>query len=207
MLTRPITYKDFDDNEVTEQFHFHLSEADLIKFELLAGEGLHERIATMIERKEGAKVLELFESLIRLSVGRKEGKHFKKSEEITSDLMDTGAYSVLFRELVTDGDSAARFIQGVMPKGLAEKAGLVAPVEEIATPSVVQAARPETVIDLPPEAVPSDTLVTADQTTDQPQDLRPQYQRENRKATDAELQGMTREEMLAAFQWRESNGF
>ena len=45
-----------------------------------------------------------------------DGKRFIKTPEIAEAFSQTEAYSVLFMELATNADSAAAFVNGIIPK-------------------------------------------------------------------------------------------
>lgn len=68
--------------------------------------------------------MEIFESLIKMSYGRKslDGRKFEKTEEIWNDFYQTEAYSILFTELVTDARKAAEFVNKIIPSALADEA-------------------------------------------------------------------------------------
>lgn len=122
MLKKSITFEDYDGNKRTEDHYFNLNKAEVIKWLTTSGEytldKVLERLAT---ERNGKKIMEIFEELIRLSYGRKslDGRKFEKTEDIWNDFYQTEAYSVLFTELVTDAKKAADFVNRIIPKDLA----------------------------------------------------------------------------------------
>lgn len=145
MITKRITYTDFNDVERTEEFNFHISEAEITELELSTPGGMEAYLKKIIESKDGAKIIDTFKTLIKMSYGVKseDGKHFRKSQELTDDFVSSAAFPVLFMELATDADKAGEFVNGIIPKSLAEKMATVntitplpgkAPVEGIETP-------------------------------------------------------------------------
>lgn len=124
MLKRTIKFKDYDDKERVEDHYFHMSEAEVIKWITTSGEyTLDKVLIRLTTEKNGKKIMEMFESLIKQSYGRKslDGRKFEKSEEIWNDFYQTEAYSVLFTELVTDAKKAAEFVNRIIPSDMSTK--------------------------------------------------------------------------------------
>lgn len=128
MLKKSITYENFAGEEVTEDFFFHLSKAEIIKLELSHKGGLEASIDRIMLAEDGKAIIEEFESIVLLTCGRRseDGKRFIKNDQIREEFASSEAYSVLFMELVTDAAKAAEFIAGVIPKGLADEATKIA---------------------------------------------------------------------------------
>lgn len=123
MLKKTITYVDYDGHEHTEDFYFHLSEAELIEMEVSTEGGMENFIERIIKDNDGKGIMDLFKTIIMKSYGKKsdDGKRFIKSEEITNEFMQTEAYNQMFMELVTDADSSSNFINGIIPKSLSSQ--------------------------------------------------------------------------------------
>lgn len=120
MLKRSITYKDFDDREVTEIFYFNLSHSEMIELEAkYRGGNFLQRIVDSDDREE---IIKQFKDIILRSYGEKseDGKRFVKSDKIREEFSQTAAYDALFLEVATNTDRAAEFMLGVIPKDLAE---------------------------------------------------------------------------------------
>ena len=124
MLKKAITYTDYNGAERTEDHYFNLTKTEIMKMELSTKGGLTEMIQRIIAAQDTPALLEIFDGLIRKSYGIKaaDGKGFEKSEAITKAFTESGAYDVLFMELVTDADAAAKFINGIVPADLAAEA-------------------------------------------------------------------------------------
>lgn len=124
MLIKTITYKDFNGVERTEKFYFHLSEAELAEMEVKR-HGLAEYFQSIVNAQDGEKILEAFKDLIDLSYGVKseDGRHFRKSKELTDDFKATNAYNALFMELASSDDAAIEFCNGIIPESIRDAAG------------------------------------------------------------------------------------
>ena len=124
MLKKTIVFTDYDGNTRTEDHYFNLSKAEIIKWMTTSHEyTLDAVINRLTEKRNGREIMKIFEDLIYLSYGEKslDGRRFDKSEEVKKNFMETEGYSVLFMELVTDAKKAAEFVNGIIPKELAEE--------------------------------------------------------------------------------------
>lgn len=117
MLKKTITYKDYNDVERTEDFYFNLTEAEVMEMEMSTSGGLVEMIHRVVAAQDAPAIIKIFKDLVLKAYGEKspDGKHFIKSEEIQTKFSQTGAYSILFMELATDADAAAKFVNGIVP--------------------------------------------------------------------------------------------
>ena len=127
MLKKTITYQDFNGDEVSEDFFFHLSKAELVEMELSHEDGLSEALQRIIAAQDGKGIVTEFKNIILGAYGKRssDGKRFVKNATIREEFESSEAYSTLFMELVTNTDSAIEFINGIIPSGLAEDAAKV----------------------------------------------------------------------------------
>lgn len=120
MLKKDITYEDFNGQQATGSFYFHLSKADLVELEMTHKGGLELYIKRVIESQDGRAIIEEFKRLILMSYGKKsdDGQRFIKNAELREEFQSSPAYDALFMELVTDAGKAAAFVNGIVPAGL-----------------------------------------------------------------------------------------
>lgn len=120
MITKTITYTDFNDVERTEDFYFNLSEAELTAWEYSVSGTLTEYIKRIESTIDVPQLMELYKELIDRSYGIKDadGRRFRKSPEILQDFKDTNAYSELFMELATNQQAGGEFISGIVSNKL-----------------------------------------------------------------------------------------
>ena len=123
MISKTISYTDFNGVERTEKFYFHLSEAELTELNVSYPGGLSSYINRISETDDQAEIVAIFKKIVSMSYGIKsdDGRRFQKSEEITRDFLETNAYSELFMELASNADAAIEFINGLVPADLAER--------------------------------------------------------------------------------------
>ena len=120
MLKKTITYTDYNGNELTEDFYFNLSKAEIMEMEMSTAGGLTEMIQKIVAAQDTPAIIKVFKELILKAYGEKspDGKRFIKSDEISTAFSQTEAYSQLFMELATDADAAAKFVNGIIPVDL-----------------------------------------------------------------------------------------
>lgn len=124
MLERKIVYKDFEGVEREEVHQFNLTESEMTMWMTTTGEyTLDKVLLRLAQEKNGRKIMETFEDLIRRSYGKKslDGRRFEKSEEIWLNFYQTEAYSQLFMELVTDAKKASAFVKGIIPSEVSKQ--------------------------------------------------------------------------------------
>lgn len=117
MLKKKITYTDYNDVERTEDFYFNLTQAEIMEMELGTAGGLAEMIQKIVDAQDAPAIIKVFKDLILKAYGEKsaDGKRFIKSKEISDAFSQTEAYSQLFMELATNTESAAEFVNGIVP--------------------------------------------------------------------------------------------
>lgn len=144
MLKKTITYIDYNGVEQSEDFYFNLTKAELIELELAHAGGLSESLKRIVAAQDGNAIIREFKNIILKAYGERseDGKRFVKSDEISARFAATEAYSVLFVQLVTDADEAAKFVSAVMPQDLMAQAQLT--LNEIEKP-VVLPVEPRTI--------------------------------------------------------------
>lgn len=117
MLKKTITYTNYNGEEITEDFYFNLSKAEVMEMEMSTNGGLAEQITKVVAAKDAPTIIKIFKNLILKAYGEKsaDGKRFIKNDDIAEAFSQTEAYSLLFMELATQADSAAAFVNGVIP--------------------------------------------------------------------------------------------
>lgn len=123
MLKKTITYKNFNNEEVSEDFYFHLTEAEITKLEMGQKGGLSEALKRIIESEDGAGVIEILQHIILTAYGKRseDGKRFIKNDLLRQEFESTQAFSDLFMEMATNADAASTFVNGIIPGDMAEK--------------------------------------------------------------------------------------
>ena len=123
MISKTIKYTDFNDNERTETFYFHLSKPELLETYIKGGEEkLIDTLKAALKKRDTVTFFDLLKDVIRLGYGEKseDGKFFIKTDSQGRRLGDlfitSEAYSVLLMdELFQDIGKATDFLMGMFP--------------------------------------------------------------------------------------------
>ena len=123
MITKEITFTDYNGQERKEKYQFNFTKAELTEMELSVNGGLSAMMERIKETDDRPELMRIFKDLILKAYGVKsaDGKRFVKSEELRTEFSQTEAYSELYMELVTNTDSAINFFNGLIPNDLKDK--------------------------------------------------------------------------------------
>lgn len=116
MIKKTIKYIDFNGNEQTDDYYFHLSVPEATRLVAKFGaDGWEAGIQRVVQKGNFEEVLSIFEDIILTSYGEKsqDGKSFIKSKELRSYFENSQAYAELFEELVNDPQAMQEFAEGV----------------------------------------------------------------------------------------------
>ena len=156
MLKRDITYRNFDDQEVTETFYFNLTKTEILNLELEHGRGgLEEFIKNITKTEDNHRLMKEFQRIVLMAYGVKseDGKRFMKSDELRDDFAHSAAFDELIIEMLTSDTSAAEFMKGVLPSDVRAEADRL---EQLPRPNIQPAEnlRKTEVVELPQAAEP-----------------------------------------------------
>lgn len=116
MLKKTIAYVNFDGEDRTEDFFFHLSTPEITRLQIkLKGDiGAHAKKLQQTGDMDG--MIEFIENLMLSSYGEKtaDGKSFIKTKDVREKFEYSQAYAELFEELLTSPQKAQAFGQGLI---------------------------------------------------------------------------------------------
>jgi hypothetical protein len=154
------------------------------------GKAMEDRIKAIIEADDGNAIINEVRELIRLSVGvrSEDGQRFVKDAAAQSNLLDSPAFDVLIMEMATSADAMTQFVKQLVPEKLQkEMAEELKKAAKDAADPFKEPVNPE------PKGLGSGAPL-------------PDYQRETRAPTKAELASMSDIEYKVAMDWlREYN--
>lgn len=123
MLKKSIKYKNlFTDEEITKDFYFNLSKAEIAEMELSRKGGLKAHLEAIVEAEDGKAIMQEMREIILKAYGKRSGESFIKNDEVREEFSSSEAYSELFMELVTDAAAAGAFVRGIVPTDLRDAA-------------------------------------------------------------------------------------
>lgn len=121
MLTKAITYENFNGEKKTKNFYFHLSKTEIARMQATYEGGITGYLQRMIESESNKELFKFFEDFVLACYGERsaDGEEFLKSDEIRNRFQCHPAYDVLMMEILDGGDQAmAAFINAIIPKDL-----------------------------------------------------------------------------------------
>jgi len=125
MLKKEIIYTDYDGNEKTGEYHFHLSKKDLMEMEFSTDGGMQKTIERIVEKEDVKGLAELIKEIILKSYGElTEDDRFIKvrnGHKLSEDFEQTEAFSELYFELNTNENALVEFVNGVIPANLRQE--------------------------------------------------------------------------------------
>lgn len=120
MITKEITYTNFDGEQITETLHFNLNKFEVIEIGMQYPNGIEKALKDMVETNDFKSLFDFIKKFIVTSygiVGYDEGKKkFYKSESITSNFERSEAFSEFFVGLLQNQEEAIAFINNIIPK-------------------------------------------------------------------------------------------
>lgn len=138
MIKKTVTYKDWDENEVTEDLYFNLTRTDLAdNLELKAEfEKLHAMFSgeeRELNTNEVQMMVDMIKKFMEISYGKRtgeNGKRFVKSKEVFEDFRWSPAWDALLWSLFENPDEAMQFMLGIIPTELRLEAEAQVKAEE-----------------------------------------------------------------------------
>lgn len=127
MYIQKIKYTSFDDEDVTEEAMFSMTEAEFAEYNYTKEGGLDNYIKEMQKNKSGKEYVQLIKDLILLSYGQKsaDGRRFIKvtpdGRRLADDFYQSQAYSEMFMMIAQDEKKFEAFFKGILPKKVQEK--------------------------------------------------------------------------------------
>jgi hypothetical protein len=228
MLKKTITYENADGVEVTRDFYFHITQAELMEQMLVSPDDDPEaRLRRILASDDRKAIMVEFKALIANSVGRRtENGDFIKTPEYAQSFMTSEPYSELFAELMGSTEKVTEFINGLMPKKLRAQAEAAmrdqdatvvelpnsGVIEGIAGDAAAQAEKPQPVFDTPEHLrdakqfpqVTEAAIIHNQQAQSTDNSDNPPWLREGRQPTRKEMMRMTTEELQFVFKMREA---
>lgn len=122
MYKKIIDYTDYNGENKKMTCWFNLNERDLLALQMSVKGGYQGYVQRIIDSEDQPTLFNLFENLVERSYGiRTADGRFTKLRADYEEFISTEAYSKLIMELATNADSAAKFVNGIIPNDLAEK--------------------------------------------------------------------------------------
>lgn len=116
MLTKVVTYTDFDGNQRTQTCYFHMTKAEILEFNMNKPGGVIAYITRMMNAERNDIVFATFKELILVAYGeRTSDGRFVKNAQLRDAFACSEAYSEIFMEIVQSEKAMAAFVNGLVP--------------------------------------------------------------------------------------------
>lgn len=118
MIKKTITFTDFNGNERVDDFYFNLTIDELVDLELSPTESVKNHLNRIINSDDSIEIYKVFKKIVLAAYGKKsdDGLRFIKNEELKEEFSQTNAFSELLFEFIKNSESAAEFINALIPK-------------------------------------------------------------------------------------------
>lgn len=118
MYTKTVKYVDFLGEERTEDVYFNYTKSEVVQMQMETEGGFTKKLEDISKAKDYVTLSKLIRTLILGAYGKisADGRRFEKSEELSKEFSQTGAYDELMTELLTDTKKAVEFIVAIFPK-------------------------------------------------------------------------------------------
>lgn len=127
MITKSVKYEDYNGKTIVKDFDFHLNKAELAEIQFREDGSTFDDVIIKISQDETniRSVLDMIKEIVVASVGRKVTEDgvelFVKDDKARNALVQTDAYSELLFELISDPQTVAEFVKGLLPSNLAKE--------------------------------------------------------------------------------------
>lgn len=121
MIKKTITYEDYNGDERTKDFYFHMNQ---VEFSKLNGEipgGIEKRMQKIIEDRDEDALLRIIDLMVSRGYGEFDEedeftKVSKSGRPLYEKFVNTDAYDQLIIELIQNENNVVSFLRGMMPK-------------------------------------------------------------------------------------------
>lgn len=123
MIKQDITYTNFEGEQETETLYFHLNKVELMEMQVSEKRGLAQYITDIQKAENNKEIFRLFKDIVLRAYGERseDGKKFIKNERLREEFEGCLAYEELMVKIVTETDFAVKFVNGIMPAGMADQ--------------------------------------------------------------------------------------
>lgn len=119
MYKKRITFKNYNGEEISEDYYFNINKAEMLELEAQYKDGLKAYLETLLKKEDTKSIFAFVKLLILMSVGKKsdDGRLFIKNDEILNDFQYSDAFPTLLYDLFADEtlESIKTFFTHVIP--------------------------------------------------------------------------------------------
>ena len=118
MITREVTYTDYNGDEQTEKYYFDLTVPEMLELSFSSAGDIQSTLERLSNSRKVGEIFNIIQTLIFKSVGVKsdDGKRFVKNEEVLNDFKQSRGYESFLMKMMQDTDYASKFIEQLIPQ-------------------------------------------------------------------------------------------
>ena len=118
MITREVTYIDYNDDEQTEKYYFDLTIPEMLELSFSSAGDIQSTLERLSNSRKVGEIFDIIQTLIFKSVGVKsdDGKRFVKNEEVLNDFKQSRGYESFLMKMMQDTEYASKFIEQLIPQ-------------------------------------------------------------------------------------------
>lgn len=118
MITREVTYIDYNGDEQTEKYYFDLTVPEMLELSFSSAGDIQSTLERLSNSRKVGEIFSIIQTLIFKSVGVKsdDGKRFVKNEEVLNDFKQSRGYESFLMKMMQDTDYAGKFIEQLIPQ-------------------------------------------------------------------------------------------
>lgn len=131
MITREVTYIDYNGDEQTEKYYFDLTVPEMLELSFSSAGDIQSTLERLSNSRKVGEIFNIIQTLIFKSVGVKsdDGKRFVKNEDVLNDFKQSRGYESFLMKMMQDTDYASKFIEQLIPQ---DRIRQIAGVEKVA---------------------------------------------------------------------------
>ena len=118
MITREVTYIDYNDDEQTEKYYFDLTVPEMLELSFSSAGDIQSTLERLSNSRKVGEIFQIIQALIFKSVGVKsdDGKRFVKNEAVLNEFKQSRGYEAVLMKMMQDTDYASKFIEQLIPQ-------------------------------------------------------------------------------------------
>jgi len=118
MITREVTYIDYNDDEQTEKYYFDLTVPEMLELSFSSAGDIQSTLERLSNSRKVGEIFQIIQALIFKSVGVKsdDGKRFVKNEAVLNEFKQSRGYEAFLMKMMQDTDYASKFIEQLIPQ-------------------------------------------------------------------------------------------
>lgn len=126
MIKKTITYEDYNGNERTKDFYFHMNQVEFSKLNAEIPGGIEKRMQRIIEDRDEDALLLIIDKMVSRGYGEFDDqeeftKIGKNGRPLFEKFVNTSAYDNLIIELIKNENNIIEFLRGMMPNSVQER--------------------------------------------------------------------------------------